>query len=289
VEALVVADHSTALNLYESGRLDFTTDLSPVDLKRLEKNPALKVFPYLKTVYLGMVTDHPFLRDPRARQAIAMSLEKHSLTRMLQGGQTPATSFVPPRMDGHDPESGLRYDLKQAATLWNSIPEKERPKKLSLITQNWDKNIAVGQYLQEQLRKGLNLEIEILSLDHKAYQAVAAGGKHPLFLRSWSADYPDPENFLSVFLSDSGNNRARWKSFKFDQKVRAATENLQQKERLRLYREAQRILLQEEAVIVPLYYEPNVTLLRPGVEGLVLTPLNSLFLKGVRFPRPPSN
>jgi oligopeptide transport system substrate-binding protein len=281
IEGLVVADHSTALTLFESGRLDFMTDISPLDLERLEGKPELKAFPYLKTVYLGLVVTHPSLKDARVRRALGHAIDRSRFGAILHGRQERATSFVTRPMQGYDPNVGLRHDVALAKTLFKQAGVKPESLKLTLVTQNWDKTMTVAQYLQEELRRNLGVQVELLALDNKAYQAATASKAEPLFLRSWGADYPDPDNFLSVFQSDSGNNRTGWKNAQFDALVKNARTQVPGKKRIANYLTAQKILQEKETAIIPLYYEPNLTLVHSRVQGLELTPLNYLFLRGV--------
>ncbi len=281
VEGLVVADHSTALTLFESGRLDFMTDISPLDLGRLKGRPELHFTPYLKTVYLGLVVNRPELKDIRVRRAIAHAIDRSRFGELLQGQQEEAKSFVPRPMPGYDSKIGVRFDPVLAKALLKEAGISGASFKLTLLSQNGDKTVTVAQFLQEELRRNLGMQVELLPLDNRAFQAATALKTTPLFLRGWSADYPDPDNFLSVFLSDSGNNRTAWKNSKFDAVVRKGRTMSPGAKRLAEYQEAQRILQEQETAIIPLYYEPNLTLVQKRVQGLELTPLNYLFLRGV--------
>ena len=119
--------------------------------------------------------------------------------------------------------------------------------------------------------------------DHKTYRAQLDLHTYPLFEGSWSADYPDPDNFLSIFMSDAGNNRSNWKNAKYDNLINSARTLRDSKVREKIYHQAQKILLEDDAVILPLYYEPNMALVRPRVTGLELNPLNYLFLRKVNL------
>lgn len=103
-----------------------------------------------------------------------------------------------------------------------------------------------------------------------------------MFMSSWGADYPDPDNFLSVFLSQSGNNRTLFKDDPYDSWVIQARSISNQKKREELYEIAQKRMLQDYAPIIPLYYEPNLVYVRPNVEGLSMDPMNNLDLRQVR-------
>lgn len=284
VHALIVRDDSTALNLYETGKLDFLTDLSTLDIERLSGRKDLKIFPYLKTGYLGFVVDKAPLDRVELRRAIAMSIDKTKIPKILKGGQSPASSFCPPNMMGFEPKVGLKFNprgAREALAKAGIVPSKLGP--IELITNNWDKPLRIAELIQGELKTNLGLEVKLKQYDHKSFRAQLNQFSFPLFQSSWAADYPDPDNFLSVFLSDSGNNRTRFGEEAFDKEIIAARSVLDPKVRIKTYVKLQKVLIQEKAVIVPLYYEPNMGLVRAHVSGLELNPLNYLFLKKVRI------
>ncbi len=279
----VVSDDATALNLYEAGKLDFLTDISLFDLKRLEKRADLKTFPYLKVGYLGWVTDDQYpTSNVKLRRAIAMSIDKGQLAELLHGGQTPATSFVPPLIMGYSKDVGLKFDPIQArAELRASGLDFSRPIRLGLTVLNLEKALVTAQFIQNELKKNLGLEVILYPYDNKTYRSKLNTHAYAGFLTGWSADYPDPDNFLSVFLSYSGNNHSHWKNIMFDTLTNKAAHSLNQLEREKKYIELQKILLQKEAIVVPLYYEPIKALMHSRVRNLELNPVNYLNLKKV--------
>jgi oligopeptide transport system substrate-binding protein len=285
ITGLIVKDDSTALTLYETGKLDFLTDISTLDLKRLEGKPELKTFPYLKTGYLGFVLNRYPVSNVHLRKAIAMAIDKSRLQAILHGGQQPATSFVPPGMLAHSKSEGLPFDPERAKSelKLSGVETIGGKAQLDLILPNWDKQLTLAQFIQNELKKNLNLNVVLQPFDHKTFRAQLDLHAFPLFEGSWSADYPDPDNFMSIFLADSGNNRSQWKSAKYDELVLSARFTQDAKAREAKYRQASKILLEEDAVVLPLYYEPNMALVRSRVKGLELNPLNYLLLKKVNL------
>jgi oligopeptide transport system substrate-binding protein len=280
IVGLIIKDDSSALSLYETGKLDFLTDIASTDLKRLAGRRDLKTFPYFKTMYLGFVhTKYP-VSSPHVRRAVAMAIDKSKIGEILHGAQQPATSFIPPRMMAHTDRVGLPFNPARArAELATSGVDVTRP--VELLLPNWDKNLLLSQFIQAELKKNLGITVALQPFDNKTYRAQIDLRTFPLFEISWSADYPDPDNYMSVFLGDSGNNRTSWKSKKYDDLILRARAMREQRPREKAYIEAQRLLLDEHAVIVPLYYEPNVALIRPRVQGIEINPLNYLFLRKV--------
>lgn len=282
VVGLIVTDDSTALTLYESGKLDFLTDIATLDLKRLAGRSDLKVFPYLKTGYLGFVTEKYPVSNPRIRKAIAMAIDRSKLGQILHGGQTEASSFVPPMVMGHSARIGLRFDPKAAKReLALAGVDPTRPLKIELLLPNWDKPMMLAQFIQAELKKNLGIEVVLQPFDNKSFRAQLDLHASGFFESSWSADYPDPDNFLSVFLSSAGNNRTTWKNSNFDRLILSARYGLSKPEREKQYLEAQKILQEQDVVILPLYYEPNKALVNSRVRGLELNPINYLLLRNV--------
>ncbi len=284
VVGLIVRDDSTALSLYEAGKLDFLTDIATLDLKRLEGKPELKRFPYLKTGYLGFVVDKFPMNSRKVRRAIAMAIDRSKLPEILHGGQQPASSFVPPGMMGYSKNIGLGFDpVKARAELDSSGVDLSKTLNVEILMPNWDKPLMLGQFIQNELKKNLGIKTTLQPFDHKTYRAQIDLHAYPMYEGSWSADYPDPDNFLSLFLGASGNNRTQWKSAAYDELVVRGRQLRDGKAREKIYLESQKLLLEEEVVIFPLYYEPNLALVRSRVKGLELNPLNYLMLKKVNL------
>jgi oligopeptide transport system substrate-binding protein len=277
---MIVKEDSTALTLYETGKIDFLTDISGTDLKRLEGRPDLAKFSYLKTGYLGFVVDQFPISSVHLRRAIAMAIDKSKFGEFLHGGQTATGSFIPEGMFGYNKSIGLGYDpvAAKAELLKSGV---KAGMKIELVTTNWEKNLTICQFIQGELKKNLGIEISIRSFDHKTFRAQLELYSFPIFLLSWSADYPDPDNFLSVFLGAGGNNRTKWKNAQYDAKVLLARYNQNQKARATLYDQAQKLLVEEDLAVLPLYNEPILALVNPRVKNLQINALNYLELKEI--------
>lgn len=282
ITALILKDDAAALAQYEEGKLDFLTDVATVDLKSFARRPDFKVFPQLKTGYLGFVTEKYPLSNVKFRRAIAMAIDKSKIGQVMGGNQQPATSFVPPPLMASGPRVGLPFDpVKARAELAASGLTISKTMTLNYLLPNWDKSVALGEWLKAELKRNLNIDVVLKSMDNKTYRAQLGMKNYPLFDYTWTADYPDSDNFLSVFLSDSGNSQTAWKNSKFDEAVRLARRTQNRAERESLYLATQKILLEEEAVLVPLYYEPSIALVRPRIRNVEIDPMGYLFLRKV--------
>ncbi|MBI2711824.1 MAG: peptide ABC transporter substrate-binding protein, partial [Bdellovibrio sp.] len=197
---LIVRDDSTAITLFETGRLDFMADLPTLDLKRFRGRPEFKVFPYLKIVFVGFSQKHSEVSSAALRRAFAMSIDKSKIPELLFGSQEPATTFVPPKVLGHVDSAGLPFDPKRAREELSASHWKKPKKTLEIMIINRERNQLLAQFLQQEVRKNLGVDIDIIGFDNKTYRAQLAQSASPIYILSWSADFPDPDNFLSVHL-----------------------------------------------------------------------------------------
>jgi oligopeptide transport system substrate-binding protein len=281
VTGLIVSDDATALNLYESEKIDFLTDLSTLDMKRLAGRADLKNFPYLKTAYLGFnVTQSP-TSNVKFRRAVAQAIDRSQIPKLLQGAQVATPSLLPPPLLGHR-FFGLPFNPKAArAELDASGLSLGGEFKIDFLIPNFDKTLLWSQFVQAELKKNLGIRVNVAPFDHKTFRANLDLKRFPLFAASWGADYPDSDNFLSIFLSKGGNNRTGWGSADYDRNVLAARGEKDPKIREKHVLAALELLITREAAIVPLYHESNQALVKPRVKGLRLSPLNTLLLRDV--------
>ena len=285
VEAYIVPDDAEAVALFETGKLDFLTDISGLNLDRIRKKNEFKVFNHLKTAYLGFVVDKYPISNLKLRKAIAMSLDRSQLVgpKSAFGKDLKvATSFVPPGMLGYSKSLGLAFNPSEARQILRSSGLNLRQSfSLDYILPDWDRAITVAHWVRDQLKKNLGIRVSPNPMENKRFRNQLDLYAAPLFDASWTADYPDPDNFLSVFLSSSGNSRSSWKDAQFDLLVDRARQEFDSKKREKIYLDLQRQIQEQDVVMVPLYYEPNLALVSSRAKNLQLNPLDFLYLRSV--------
>jgi oligopeptide transport system substrate-binding protein len=213
------------------------------------------------------------------RQAFAMSIDKETLADgVLKGDASPARGgFVPPGVAGHSAEIGLPYDPVQARRLLAQAgyPGGRGFPGVKLVTRTI--NRLRVEYLQTQWRENLGVEIAWEMMRLQALFDKLRSKPPRIFLVAWVADYLDPDNFLRV--GDSWQH-TRWQNDTFDRLVEEARRVMDQEERMRRYRQADKILI-EEAAIVPLYYRRTHLLVKPWVSKLSMLMIGGLQWKDV--------
>jgi len=228
--------------------------------------------PLNHTNYLVFRVDCPPFNDPRVRKAFIHAVNRVALGAALaQHGQAPALGgIVPPGMPGHSPEIGLPYAPLLAKRLLAEAGYGNGTAGVGHFpTVHFLHTHALGddgqiRFLQRAWQQHLGLTIEVTTLPWAAFQHRLATDPPHLMLSGWLADYPDPDNFLRVlFHSQEGQNEPRWQNAQFDAGASAAACETVPERRLALYQELDRLLINQEAVVMPLSYGKGSVLMKP--------------------------
>ena len=247
--------------------------------------------PFLNTEYLGfLMADEgsDVLKIKEIRQAINYGFDRQKMITFMRNNiGTPANAgFVPVGMPGFTNNSGgYKYNPDKARQLLSEagFPYGEGLPRITLSTNAAYQDIA--QYIQHELsRIGINLRIEVLP--PATLREMMANARAPFFRGSWIADYPDAENYLSLFYSKNkapvGPNYTHFESSEFDRLFEMARAETCFDSRIELYRKMDNIII-EEAPVVFLYYDQSVRFVPHYVEGMTNNPLNHLDLRRVNI------
>jgi ABC-type oligopeptide transport system substrate-binding subunit/DNA-binding SARP family transcriptional activator len=274
VECLVIADFQPLLEAYAANALDaismITADAGTIARARVAHGRELVFTPQPSTFHLVFRADRPPFDDVRVRRAFVHAVDREALARQASEGQyLPATGgFVPPGMPGHSPGIGLVYDPDQARGLLAQAgyPEGQGFPKVTWLYCGGSAGEPVVPFLRKAWHRNLGLSLEAQSLEWGAFLERQDHDPPHLALGGWSANYPDPDDLLRVtFHSTEGINPPRWHNARFDRLVEEAARVADPIRRMELYQQADRILVAEEAVIMPLSYAQGRVLVKPWV------------------------
>ena len=239
--------------------------------------------PSLSLQFYGMNCTSASLKDKRVRQALGWAINKEEIIREVFKDQfIPAETILPPGMTGYTPENAAYgYDPEKAKELLVKAGYGPSQKKLSLTLLSASKsNVAqkelamVAAYLAAV---GVELQIKY-ETDWPTFEATLNSGKFQLYRYFWSADIPDPDNFLNVLCgSDSLYNFMRYSNPKVDRLLSQALVETDIIERVRLYREAESMIL-EDAPMIPFMYWVFESVFQPYVKGLEISALGSPYI-----------
>lgn len=251
----------------------------------------MQKLPYLNTEYLvineSLAKEH-VLSDVRFRRALNLSIDRVKMMRYLRNGiGHPADGgMIPKGIEGYNPTmtGGFLYDLDSAKALVSEVRSTHEGSLPNVVLSTTSNYIDLCEFLQSGWQKmGIPVQVEVLPAS--TLREGKAQGSLDFFRASWIADYPDAENYLSLFYSKNftpnGPNYSFFEDAKYDEMYQRARASSDIKERLLLYQSMDSILV-NQAPVVPLYYDEVVRFVPIQVEGMEPNALNLLELKKVR-------
>ncbi len=242
--------------------------------------------PYLNTEYLGFYMEGDKKTSPLLRKAINYGFDRKKMITYLRNGiGVPAVyGFIPKGLPSFNFQKGFSYQPQKARELVRKYREQlggEIP-QISISTNS--QYVDLCEYIQREIQN-IGIKVKVDVIPPSTLRQSKANGKLPIFRASWVADYPDAENYLSLFYSKNfapnGPNYTHFSNADFDRLYEKSTTITDEKKRYMLYQKMDSLLL-EKAPFVPLYYDEVVRFSQKNVEGLTVNPINSLDLKRVR-------
>jgi oligopeptide transport system substrate-binding protein len=286
---------------FQQNRLDFIDDIDPSfkdemltktgNLKKIwEGKIELQKQPYLNIEYLGILVDEQNelvknspLRLQKIRQAINYGFDRRKMMLYLRNsiGIAAESGFVPCGLPSFDSVNvkGYQYNVAKAKQLLaeagyadgKNLPEI----KLLTIPIYGD----LGNYIANELRQiGINIQVEVIQ---KSLLLEQTSKSQALFFRgSWIADYPDAENYLSVFYSKNPAppNYTRYKNATYDLLYERALSEKNDGLRYKLYQQMDKIII-ADAPVVPLWYDMAIHLVHTNIKNFPANSLNLLELR----------
>ena len=282
----VIGESTTALTLYETGGLDLVT-LPPLAIPSYKNSREYIHHPFLRGYYYGFNVERPPFNDRRLRQAFSMAIDRTAFPEILKGGELPATSWIPQGMFAYNSSIGLGFNPAGARALLKEAgyPDGKGFPDVTAVFSTNPENLLIAQNLQAQWKKNLGIDIKLDNQEWKVFLKTLQTNTPPIFRLGWGADYPDPDNFMNLFTSTSGNNRTHWKNREYDRLIELAAMEQDLEERKRLYDRAQRVLTEEDVPIMPLFQNAQNLLVKPYVRGFRPNAMDIIHLKEVWIER----
>ncbi len=290
---------------FQQGRLDFINDIDASfkdevltkegELrKEWQGKIVLMKHPYLNIEYLGILNDTTLpivknspLKDVRIRQAINYGFNRRKMMLYIRNsiGIPAESGFIPAGLPSFDSTAVKGYDYEPAKAL-QLLKEAGYPNGvglpvIKLLTIPVYSEFAT--YIASELQQvGIKIQVETVQ---KSLLLEETAKSDALFFRgSWIADYPDAENYLSVFYgkNPAPPNYTRYKNAAFDKLYEKSLAEKNDSIRIKINQQADQLMI-KDAPVVPLWYDVVIRLVKPYVKNFIPNSLNLLELRKVKL------
>lgn len=274
IDMPLIPEPLTAYKQYRAGGLDtmgsvhFPTEV----LSDVRAAKDFHAVPRLETLFLTLNETVPPFNNLRVRQAFAQALDKVAIaTDVFNHFASPTDGMVPPGMRHYRTLGASSYSPAHAQKLLAQAgyPGGRGLPPISIALDESAQNATLANELAGQWQQNLGVNVAVVPYPHKPYLSVLSRHAYQIAVIDWTADYPDPQNFLSQQLTTgSPNNNGGYSNATFDRTVaQADVMSPSDPRRFRLYEEAERLAMRQAATI-PLVHQNAGILLRRDVHGL---------------------
>jgi oligopeptide transport system substrate-binding protein len=292
LEYSYINDSAVAFEAYKNNEFDII-GLAAEDLGTVQADPQLS---QEANIYPGSCTfavmfhqlKEPFT-DQKVREAFAMAYDRDGWVKdVLKDLGSPTLTWIPPGFPGYkEGETRWGYDPEAAkqALAESSYGGVEGLPPIELTFSDTPRNRTRYEWLAAKWKEVLGVEVTLNPVESTTYTALTKDIETaPLaFILGWCADYPDPQNWLSVYWKTGAfGERIGYSNPEFDALVDQADKELDPAKRADLYQQAQDLLV-AGAPVAFAWNNVNTYLVKPWVKGLSLTPQDSVF-PGVQVP-----
>lgn len=295
-----IKDKQSAFLSFLQGEIDFISGIDPSYKDEiLSKGGTLRdkyseeinlqsIIPFFNTEYLAFLMDGNTVlsRNKDLRKAINYAIDKKKMLKFLRNniGIAAENGFVPKGMSSFsDSVEGYSFDkeLAQKHLVLAGYPNGEGLNPIVLNTTSAYLNLC--EFIQSEL-KNIGIELVIEVNPSSTHRQMVVDSKLDFFRASWIADYPDAENYLSLFYSknkwNGGLNVTHFESDVYDKLYEKSIIESDFEKRIKMYQELDQIIM-DNAVIIPLYYDQVLRFTHKNIKGFSANSQNLLDLTKV--------
>lgn len=267
-------EDAAAWGMYLDGPLDTTRVPSGVTL-----DPALQaqihINPQSCTAYYGFsFSQAPLGNSLLLRKAFAAAVDRQGLVEAVlhDEGQQPALTFAPlgvwGHVDGAAEGVGIPYNpaLAQQWLAEAGYPGGAGLQPITLTINNSSSNRAIAERIQQDWYNNLGVNVALQVLPWLDYRDRLPSGEFQIWRTGWCSDYLDAFNFFNEAIGYSQNGFGDWSNDTYNSLLSQAAGELSPVARRELYKEAERILVQTDTIMIPLYYYGSRAAARPYLE-----------------------
>ena len=284
LEYRYITDSAVAFEAYKNGEFDIiglaAEDLSTVQADAVLSKEAM-IYPGSCTYAFMFHQEKEPFTDQKVREAFAYALDREGWVKdVLKGLGSPTLTWIPKGFPGYDAaENRWGYDPEaaKAAIAASSYSSVNNLPLITLTFSDSPRNRTRNEWLAANYKKTLGVNLKLNPVEATTYTALTKDitTAPQMYILGWCADYPDPQNWLSVYWKTGGfGERIAYSNPQLDEMLTNADKELDSAKRMQLYADAQR-LLTDGAPVAFFWNNVNTYMVKPYVKGIITTPMDS--------------
>lgn len=266
----------TEEKMFLSGKLHVTNTVPSMKIpyyekesKKLGDQSIYSATPEMATYFYWINVKKKPMDDKRVRRALALTIDRTEIVRdILHAGQIPTGSFTPP-VNGYTHEGTLPLTVTPAAIAEAKkllteagYPDGKGLPKIEIHYNTLEAHKKIAVAIQSMWKKNLGIDVGLFNQEWKVYLDTQRKFEFQVSRGGWVADYPDPNTFLDLFVTNGGNNHTQWSNPAYDKLIREAAQTVEEKKRFEFFHKAESILL-DELPMIPIYFYTRTRLITP--------------------------
>lgn len=272
----ILQEEITAMNLFEAGRLDIISTVTPTEAARLSQKGLIQTAPSTTVFYLSFNVSRPPFNDIAWRRAVAASVDRDGLGVVLKGLYEPTASFVPKTLEGHE-----ELDPISAPEEIKKIRALEKKPKIRLAYGNSAASKIIVEKVQSDLKEALGVSVELEPMELKTLLHRLQSDPPEMYYLGKSAIFDDAISHLEIFSSSSGPNFSHYQSEKFQDLLAKIRTTPLGPDRAELVRRANRFVVERDIVIVPLALRLQIFGVSKSLKNFQVSPYQVINLPGL--------
>lgn len=273
-----ITDTTALLAGYQTGEMDVVTGLPDYVADDYTEEDGLFIWTMLTSKFILPNLEVEPLDNPLVREAIAIALNREEICAAIGNDYIPSLNYVAeymlsPSSDQYfkdEQEPLFAEDPERAKELLAEAgyPDGEGFPKLTYKYPNSEKDSLLAQGIQAQLKAVLNIDIELVGEEDGVWSTDREDGNYDLIRHSWTADFNDPINYLSLYVSGASSNYNHVEDAAYDEAVANSNATTDQAERDKYLHEAQNILVSENFYVIPAVTQVYICLMNPNLTNI---------------------
>lgn len=276
-------DANTRMNAFQGGQ----TDSIVLNSQQIEQMKAMNepIYSYIDNSnwYFQYNLQHDVMKNAKVRKALGDAIDpKGFIDNVLKDGSQVANGLVPTSINGANNGKYvdgradlLDHDTEGAKALFEEglkeLNMTAADVKLTYVCDDTSDSQVYGAYFQQQWKKVLGIDVDIKPMAFQARLDAMRNGNFDIVLAGWSPDYNDALTYLDMFMQGNGNNYGKYSSTEYDTLLQQAVAEVDPAKRQELLQKAETLLIQQDWVVYPIYFQKRSYVQSNKVQGVTHT------------------